>query len=1422
MSDAEDTQADSTWPTLQTSTTPWTPMELPQEDHLTTRDSVDRDLVVRDAVGETIAVPLMSSCEVGETTMLPSGSSVEDPVVLDEGLERKTDDTHQKVEDTVVLDGGLEGKTDGTPRRSHVVSLGDLEGTFNRTPQQYGIERVRNLEENTIVIPRSMMEEDLRDPRVSSSPTTSTPGNTPTGSGTSELKESELQNSDQSAIEISGILAEEKRKEEVDDKIIINMMDISLAGNSGDEDESHDADDDTLWEATDEDISLLKSGAKSCIAKRTRSHKSLREMNLTELAEDWSLTTLEDSFVVLETNAVDSMNLHKAEKAGLAWDNKEEWYKELQLLDTSLNKADKTGGPRRQLEMIKVCNRKANEIAKKNEEMRGTGGRVMDNPNREGENKKVTFVIEDAAYTTAIKEVVKALETLLSMNLYAAPMKNVENIIKIILSICLDYSNQVQMVQETMESMARLIKELLILKGKMVNVEKDNAELKVEKAAALLKIDDLNKLSDISYTFSRSLVGGTGGRDLVAEITTLKHQNSGLRETARQQELTYKENFKRRELYKEQVKDLNKTILNMEKGRKAEREKDKGLIQHKETQLGEMTTRYEHEQEKVSHLEACMEGMKITHKKDMGTYVEEQFVLSEKVNADKLIADMKIMDLEDQLKKVRKDLEDQLKRVRWDLNAKLRNKDEDLASKDAEIKESKEALAKREKVIKDLKEELKTQEQVTGKTKKELRFFKLQCRMFGCNDNNAVLDPLQPERSTKTPIEEDDGMGSEINTTSENSYVDLHSSTAGNWGDTSNLDTTCGQYSKTSETLTTKQKGEKRKRMEVKETQNTEKAGEAEKSEISSEESSTSHRSDNNKEPSKRKRQSRAKGSVKGAIQKDQNKLVDELKEEHQKKLDEQKRLHQNELDVLREKLEQMRCQEEGVRQPKEVGGAVGGVQDPKVSSQKPREAAALPNQNRQVGSPLIVAITDENKSQVSSQFKGLIVNPDGTISMTLQFTTWSNNQEVQMEKLFKVAPPHPENINNDGHPMPTRKNIVWTHDGDWVDVPYSVNDKGPNFKSTLVARIERSINTDGVIERSLSYGDDETKLKVWYSLTEMLAAFPHWDVPSPSLYFNTKKFNPNRKKPKEESKPPRGRGKFQGSRGRGRGGYGRYGDQYQEWDRQQGGGGGDSQDMSYDQGSWNQNQQPRQQQQQQQQQYHQQQGPVPPPVMHQNPNAQQHYQQQVPAVTHATHGQQYHQYPTQAPAHNQQLYNPAPIPAPGPPAHYQYHHPSPMISDQYQYQYSEGGVRPKDQQSHSRSHRESPREYPRERRPHRSSRDRQRRDSRDRGSRRYPSQESDYKDSQQEYSTREYERRRRDDSQERSRNSSRDRKPRNRSKSNSTKRRSERTPSPTNSGIGRGGGRKDKDQGSRNEEGRGRDRGNQDKRESDASYGES
>ena len=66
-----------------------------------------------------------------------------------------------------------------------------------------------------------------------------------------------------------------------------------------------------------------------------------------------------------------------------------------------------------------------------------------------------------------------------------------------------------------------------------------------------------------------------------------------------------------------------------------------------------------------------------------------------------------------------------------------------------------------------------------------------------------------------------------------------------------------------------------------------------------------------------------------------------ELKEEHQKQMAEQKRLYQDELESMKRQLEQKSCQEEGVKQPKEVEGAMGGVQDSQIYSQKPREATA-------------------------------------------------------------------------------------------------------------------------------------------------------------------------------------------------------------------------------------------------------------------------------------------------------------------------------------------------------------------------------------------------------------------------------------------------------------------------------------------------
>merc|ERR1712179_357966 len=144
-------------------------------------------------------------------------------------------------------------------------------------------------------------------------------------------------------------------------------------------------------------------------------------------------------------------------------------------------------------EMVKIFDKKTEEIAKKNEELRQMKEGKVEKSNRGGEVKKVTFVGEEPAYTTAMKEVVRALETLVELDLQTAPLRNVENIMRIILYICMDYSTQIQTIQETMESMARLIKELMVLRGRLMDLELENSKLRVEKVEAERKILKLTR-----------------------------------------------------------------------------------------------------------------------------------------------------------------------------------------------------------------------------------------------------------------------------------------------------------------------------------------------------------------------------------------------------------------------------------------------------------------------------------------------------------------------------------------------------------------------------------------------------------------------------------------------------------------------------------------------------------------------------------------------------------------------------------------------------------------------------------------------------------------------------------------------------------------------------------------------------------------
>ena len=247
--------------------------------------------------------------------------------------------------------------------------------------------------------------------------------------------------------------------------------------------------------------------------------------------------------------------------------------------------------------------------------------------------------------------------------------------------------------------------------------------------------------------------------------------------------------------------------------------------------------------------------------------------------------------------------------------------------------------------------------------------------------------------------------------------------------------------------------------------------------------------------------------------------------------------------------------------------------------------------QNREEGKPYIVTITQENIDRVSIAHKGLLQNPDGTLSMTPQYDTWTSNTNMQLQKLYVTLPGLPAEIDEWYHPKATLLDLDWSHEGEWVKIPISKDDKGPEYKDCRIARIEKYIDLKGKIRRAVSYGNEETKLKVWFSIEDMKAAFSNWYIPHPCPYYNGKRFNPGHRRqtgsnPNPNPKPnpqPRDqsgkdiqgrRGNQQSYRGRGRGHRGNQPrgrvNTYQDWDNQQSAGSSFPKDsQQWEQDAW-------------------------------------------------------------------------------------------------------------------------------------------------------------------------------------------------------------------------------------------------------------
>ena len=98
----------------------------------------------------------------------------------------------------------------------------------------------------------------------------------------------------------------------------------------------------------------------------------------------------------------------------------------------------------------------------------------------------------------------------------------------------------------------------------------------------------------------------------------------------------------------------------------------------------------------------------------------------------------------------------------------------------------------------------------------------------------------------------------------------------------------------------------------------------------------------------------------------------------------------------------------------------------------------------------------------------------------------------MQLLKSYETTPEMPVDITEPYHPRPTLLNLEWSHEGEWDKIPVSREDKGPTYENYRLGRIERYIDLSGKIRKALSYGEEESKLKVWFSLEDMLSTYPH------------------------------------------------------------------------------------------------------------------------------------------------------------------------------------------------------------------------------------------------------------------------------------------------------------------------------------------
>ena len=178
---------------------------------------------------------------------------------------------------------------------------------------------------------------------------------------------------------------------------------------------------------------------------------------------------------------------------------------------------------------------------------------------------------------------------------------------------------------------------------------------------------------------------------------------------------------------------------------------------------------------------------------------------------------------------------------------------------------------------------------------------------------------------------------------------------------------------------------------------------------------------------------------------------------------------------------------------------------------------------------PQIEDITDDNRNRLSDILPGCLMNSDGTFTMTPQGMTKANNEEMQLLKeLHLFTPIEVENLKDIiDHPLPLMIKLIWSYPGEWILVPRDTRiQEDLNLETGRVARLEKYIDEKGNINRAISYGEEESKLRVWYRLEDLQKILPKWKIPLQPIFYNGKKCSKEMKREDGERRKPRRRKK--------------------------------------------------------------------------------------------------------------------------------------------------------------------------------------------------------------------------------------------------------------------------------------------------------